>query len=255
MPPERSHAEASRLRARQSRIANGSGPPAAPANALPTRASRRSPRRYGASRAHVVAAVRGDIAVTRSRRPRPLDERCVGGTPYRRSRRAARGMRRCAGTTQTAPSRLVRRRRSRHRGSSDRWTVQRGLSARAPGRPVPTPATGRDAGRRRRTCRTHPRVDGHGGGRAAPDVREPGAPGRGHGLRRRRGRAGACDGRASSRRDDQASPLRPAGRPAGVAARLRGGGLRSCQGVRMRGPSAVIAIVNSKWAASEPSWE
>jgi hypothetical protein len=29
----------------------------------------------------------------------------------------------------------------------------------------------------------------------------------------------------------------------------------SCQGVRMRGPSAVMAIVNSKWAASEPSWE
>ena len=28
-----------------------------------------------------------------------------------------------------------------------------------------------------------------------------------------------------------------------------------CHGVRMRGPSAVIAIVNSKWAASEPSWE
>ncbi|MEA2251695.1 MAG: hypothetical protein QOG70_1937 [Solirubrobacteraceae bacterium] len=29
----------------------------------------------------------------------------------------------------------------------------------------------------------------------------------------------------------------------------------SCHGVRMRGPSAVIATVNSKWAASEPSWE
>src|ERR1700741_2054730 len=29
----------------------------------------------------------------------------------------------------------------------------------------------------------------------------------------------------------------------------------SCQGVRMRGPSAVTAIVNSKWAAREPSWE
>ena len=29
----------------------------------------------------------------------------------------------------------------------------------------------------------------------------------------------------------------------------------SCQGVRIRGPSAVIAIVNSKCAASEPSWE
>ena len=28
-----------------------------------------------------------------------------------------------------------------------------------------------------------------------------------------------------------------------------------CQGVRMRGPAEVIAIVNSKWAASEPSWE
>ena len=27
-----------------------------------------------------------------------------------------------------------------------------------------------------------------------------------------------------------------------------------CQGVRIRGPSAVTAIVNSKWAASEPSW-
>jgi deazaflavin-dependent oxidoreductase (nitroreductase family) len=36
-----------------------------------------------------------------------------------------------------------------------------------------------------------------------------------------------------------------------------GGGLSphssSCQGVRMRGPSAVTATVNSKWAASEPS--
>src|SRR3954447_14715027 len=30
---------------------------------------------------------------------------------------------------------------------------------------------------------------------------------------------------------------------------------RSCQGVRIRGPSAVIAMVNSKWAAREPSWE
>ena len=29
----------------------------------------------------------------------------------------------------------------------------------------------------------------------------------------------------------------------------------SCQGVRIRGPSAVIATVNSKCAASEPSWE
>ena len=29
----------------------------------------------------------------------------------------------------------------------------------------------------------------------------------------------------------------------------------SCQGVRIRGPSAVTATVNSKWAASEPSWE
>src|SRR3954464_3538010 len=28
-----------------------------------------------------------------------------------------------------------------------------------------------------------------------------------------------------------------------------------CHGVRIRGPSAVIATVNSKWAASEPSWE
>src|SRR4051812_1432522 len=31
--------------------------------------------------------------------------------------------------------------------------------------------------------------------------------------------------------------------------------LRSCHGVRIRGPSAVMAMVNSKWAASEPSWE
>jgi hypothetical protein len=29
----------------------------------------------------------------------------------------------------------------------------------------------------------------------------------------------------------------------------------SCHGVRTRGPAAVTAIVNSKWAASEPSWE
>ena len=29
----------------------------------------------------------------------------------------------------------------------------------------------------------------------------------------------------------------------------------SCQGVRIRGPSAVMATVNSKWAASEPSCE
>jgi hypothetical protein len=29
----------------------------------------------------------------------------------------------------------------------------------------------------------------------------------------------------------------------------------SCQGVRIRGPSAVTAIVNSKCAAREPSWE
>jgi hypothetical protein len=31
--------------------------------------------------------------------------------------------------------------------------------------------------------------------------------------------------------------------------------LDSCQGVRMRGPSAVTATVNSKWAAREPSCE
>jgi len=31
--------------------------------------------------------------------------------------------------------------------------------------------------------------------------------------------------------------------------------LLSCHGVRILGPSAVTAIVNSKWAASEPSWE
>src|SRR5690349_11227687 len=29
----------------------------------------------------------------------------------------------------------------------------------------------------------------------------------------------------------------------------------SCQGVRIRGPDAVTATVNSKCAASEPSWE
>src|SRR3954469_16556241 len=29
----------------------------------------------------------------------------------------------------------------------------------------------------------------------------------------------------------------------------------TCQGVSTRGPSAVMAMVNSKWAASEPSWE
>jgi hypothetical protein len=28
-----------------------------------------------------------------------------------------------------------------------------------------------------------------------------------------------------------------------------------CHGVKIRGPSAVMAMVNSKWAASEPSWE
>ena len=31
--------------------------------------------------------------------------------------------------------------------------------------------------------------------------------------------------------------------------------LASCQGVRIRGPAAVTAIVNSKWADSDPSWE
>jgi hypothetical protein len=31
--------------------------------------------------------------------------------------------------------------------------------------------------------------------------------------------------------------------------------LDSCQGVRIRGPSAVTAMVNSKWAVVEPSWE
>ncbi len=31
--------------------------------------------------------------------------------------------------------------------------------------------------------------------------------------------------------------------------------LDSCQGVRIRGPSAVTAIVNSKWAVTDPSWE
>ena len=31
--------------------------------------------------------------------------------------------------------------------------------------------------------------------------------------------------------------------------------LASCQGVKIRGPLAVIATVNSKWAASDPSWE
>ena len=29
----------------------------------------------------------------------------------------------------------------------------------------------------------------------------------------------------------------------------------SCHGVRIRGPTAVMATVNSKCAASEPSWE
>ena len=29
----------------------------------------------------------------------------------------------------------------------------------------------------------------------------------------------------------------------------------ACHGVRTFGPSAVTATVNSKWAASEPSWE
>jgi hypothetical protein len=38
------------------------------------------------------------------------------------------------------------------------------------------------------------------------------------------------------------------------------GGMRApdatwCHGVRIRGPPAVIAIVNSKWAASDPSCE
>jgi|SRR5579884_1606839 len=41
-------------------------------------------------------------------------------------------------------------------------------------------------------------------------------------------------------------------RPAHAAARPPPA---SCHGVRILGPPAVMAIVNSKWAASEPSWE
>jgi hypothetical protein len=51
--------------------------------------------------------------------------------------------------------------------------------------------------------------------------------------------------------EQDSKPLRPIQRRYAAAMRA----LDSCQGVRIRGPSAVTAIVNSKWAVTEPSWE
>src|SRR5687767_6371965 len=50
----------------------------------------------------------------------------------------------------------------------------------------------------------------------------------------------------------------PAARRMNIAAPIQAaaaGTRTSCHGVRIRGPSAVIATVNSKCAVSEPSWE
>ena len=58
-----------------------------------------------------------------------------------------------------------------------------------------------------------------------------------------RGRRSACT--SAPRRSER-------GRRAAYAAAAA---LLSCHGVRILGPCAVMAIVNSKWAASEPSWE
>ncbi len=66
------------------------------------------------------------------------------------------------------------------------------------------------------------------------------------GRRRRRGRGAA-------RADLRLAPLAPCARAGGGYAAARWP-LR-CQGFRIRGPSAVTATVNSKCAASEPSWE
>jgi hypothetical protein len=53
----------------------------------------------------------------------------------------------------------------------------------------------------------------------------------------------------------KARPTMVAATPEGISALGLAAQAASCQGVRTRGPSAVTAIVNSKWAASEPSWE
>ena len=70
---------------------------------------------------------------------------------------------------------------------------------------------------------------------------------------------GACDGRETALAGGALALMALLG---GVAWRRRrrtayaaAAALLSCHGVRIRGPSAVMAIVNSKWAASEPSWE
>ena len=60
-----------------------------------------------------------------------------------------------------------------------------------------------------------------------------------------RGMVAGVLGRSSDARRSPASAAQAAARPAPT----------SCHGVSTRGPSAVIAIVNSKCAASEPSWE
>src|SRR4051812_49935014 len=59
-----------------------------------------------------------------------------------------------------------------------------------------------------------------------------------------RERAGALAARPARLANDSVRP----GDYAALAARLA-----TCQGVRIFGPSAVMATVNSKWAASEPS--
>ena len=64
----------------------------------------------------------------------------------------------------------------------------------------------------------------------------------------RRPRDRRCGDRRRLRRDLGAG-LRPPADQAAARWRLR------CQGLRIRGPSAVMATVNSKCAASEPSWE
>src|SRR5215217_7054825 len=59
----------------------------------------------------------------------------------------------------------------------------------------------------------------------------------------------------TARRQNNSEKIAGAFRPGQAACSTSRSASSSCHGVRIRGPAAVIAIVNSKWAASEPSWE
>ncbi len=131
-------------------------------------------------------------------------------------------------------------------------TARPGCATRSPGAPLAPTGSSRPS----RTRLSAPRSRRTAGTPWAFAASARLLPGRvQHGRRVRRPREGTDLHRGPALLLACSPRSAPTGRDRPAAQAAAGWASGWCQGVRMRGPAAVIAIVNSKWAASEPSWE